>query len=284
MRRSPTFRKAVCVIIPPQHAGAAEGSRKRTVETACRLERCRARVEDHKEKTMNPILIGLASAATIALAVPAAAQYGNNNQWNANRANTSAGVNVDFSNRIDQLEERLEDGIDAGTIDRTEARSLRQQVRQLARLEAQYGRDGIDQQERRELQQRIRTVRQQLRVADNGNDGRYRDWDRWDREDGYAQNNGNDGRWNNGPGSRYQEVSEVCSQRGTAVTAILRNIFGADNCLRVGERASTSLSALPSQYRNDFRDGSGFYYRYVDGNVVQVDSRTNVVARIYDVG
>lgn len=236
---------------------------------------------------MKRMLLSLASVATIALATPAVAQYGNNNQGNTNQTNTwngNSGGNVDYEDRIDQLEDRLEDGIDAGTIDRTKARSLRQQLRQLTRLESQYEQNGFDQQERRDLQQRIRTVRQDLRTADNRNESRYSNWDRWDREDGYGQNASQYGGRNNGQNSRYQEVSEVCSDRGTAATAILRAIMGADNCLRVGERASTSLGALPSQYRNEFRDGSGFYYRYLNGNVVQVDSRTSVVARIYDVG
>lgn len=215
---------------------------------------------------MKKLILTLAAATAIA-ATPAVAQYGA-------QASVNAGGGAGIANRIDQLEDRLEAGIDTGAIDRNEARSLRQQIRQLNRLESQYSRNGLTQQERQDLQQRIRTVRQQLRVADGGNNnGRYADWD---RDDDFGQNNsyGN---------NRYQEVSQVCAQ-ASGITGILRGILGNDNCLRVGERVTGNLAQLPSQYRNEFRDGNGFYYGYLDGNVVQIDSRTRVVARIYDVG
>lgn len=226
----------------------------------------------------------VAAASALALAAPAAAQYGSqqpgaapygSQSYDPRRANDD-----NFADRLDQLEDRLEAGIDDGTIDRTEARSLRLQIRQLTRLESQYGRDGLSQDERRDLQQRLRTVRRDLRLADGGNNGRYADWNRdWDRDERS---------WQDGPGrgSRYQEVGEVCSQqRANAMTAILRNIFGTDNCLRVGERvtATASMSALPSQYRSEFRERSGVAYRYLEGNVIEIDTRTNVVTRIYDV-
>jgi hypothetical protein len=67
------------------------------------------------------------------------------------------------------------------------------------------------------------------------------------------------------------------------ITGIIGSLFGVDNCLSVGERVTGSLQAVPAGYADNFRDGGGYYYRYLDGNVVQVDSRTGVVAHIYDV-
>lgn len=53
--------------------------------------------------------------------------------------------------------------------------------------------------------------------------------------------------------------------------------------LRVGERVSGGLYAVPNAYRYRFRDGGGVYYRYGDGNVYQIDARSGVVLRIYRV-
>lgn len=51
--------------------------------------------------------------------------------------------------------------------------------------------------------------------------------------------------------------------------------------LRVGVRAPGGLSPVPPEYRTRYRDGNGVYYRYDDGNIYQVDARTNVILRIH---
>ncbi|HVR90309.1 MAG TPA: hypothetical protein VHG29_04340 [Novosphingobium sp.] len=235
---------------------------------------------------------------------------------NAN-AQIYAGENG-FRNRIAQLDARLQAGVRSGQISTSEARPIRQQIRYLIQLEQRYAANGLTQQERQDLQRRWRYTRQALRAADPNNGG-YAQWDREDpygpnyrdaNNDGYddAYNNGgrnNDGGYNNGGynndgynnGSynnggynddrnngtgRYRQVNEVCRSRGT-LGGILSAVFGTDNCLRVGERVTTasSLSALPNQLRGEFRDSDYYTYRYVDGNVVEIDTRTSVVARIY---
>lgn len=253
---------------------------------------------------MKKLLISLTAASAIAAAAPAAAQYGSQpygSQPYGAQANVNANVQLNLRNRIAQLGQRLEAGITAGTIDRNEARSLRQQVRQLQRVESQYARGGLTQRERQDLQQRIRAVRQQLRVADGGNPNRYADWDNdnfgYDQgygNQGYNQGYGNQG-YNQGYGNqgygqgygqgRYREVGEVCGQRA-GLGAVLGAILGADNCLRVGERVTSTagLSGLPGQLSDQFRDRSGYTYRYLEGNVVEIDTRTSVVTRIYNVG
>jgi hypothetical protein len=50
--------------------------------------------------------------------------------------------------------------------------------------------------------------------------------------------------------------------------------------LRVGVRAPTGLSPVPPEYRTQYRDGNGVYYRYDDGNIYQVDARTNLILRV----
>ena len=200
-----------------------------------------------------------------------------------------------FSNRIAQLEARLQAGVRSGQITTSEARPIRQQILYLTQLDRRL------QQQRQDLQRRWRYTREALRAADPNNGG-YPQWDREDpygpnyrdaNNDGYddsTYNNGgynndgyNDGRYN-GSG-RYQQVNEVCRSRGS-LGDILGAVFGSDNCLRVGERVTTatSLSALPTELRGEFRDSNYYTYRYIDRNVIEIDTRTSVVARIYQVG
>lgn len=228
---------------------------------------------------MSKIMLALAGSTALIVAVPAVGQTST-----YSRADLNSGAWA--SQRIDQLEERLDDGIEAGSIDRTEARNLRVQIRELNRLESRYLADGsLSQTERTDLIQRMRTTRQQLRVADGGR-SQYAEWRDDDPYSGYnpntsyGSNASNDG--------EYAQVNEVCaastsSGKSAKINAFLGRIFGADNCLRVGERVTTSLNAVPSEYRDDFPSRSGYRYGYVEGNVVEINSRTGVVARIYDV-
>jgi hypothetical protein len=215
---------------------------------------------------MNKLLIALAAtAATTAIAAtPAAAQWGAQTNVNAR-----AGANI--SNRIAQLETRLQAGIQSGEINRTEARSLRRQVRELQRLDARYSSNGLTVQERQDLQQRLRSVRQQFRLADGGgNNGRWADSD----DDGYQGQGG-------AYVAAYEEV-DACDGNGS-LGGLIGGIFGSRNrdCVEVGERAPSNLGALPYELRNQFRDGNGIAYR-TDGQLIyQIDVRTNTVLRVY---
>ncbi|HEY0043918.1 MAG TPA: hypothetical protein VGB62_05140, partial [Allosphingosinicella sp.] len=70
---------------------------------------------------------------------------------------------------------------------------------------------------------------------------------------------------------------------------LIDSIFGGgnnsndDDCvgLQVGQRASGNLSALPYQYRNQFRDSNGIAYRTDGRNIYQIDTRTSTVLRVY---
>lgn len=213
---------------------------------------------------MHKYLLAMTAGAAIMASAPALAQ-----------SSVSTSNAMGINNRISQLETRLQAGIRSGEIDRNEAVSIRQQLRQLTRLDRRYSRNGYTQEERRDIQQRIRDTRQQLRSADGGN-SRYAEWRDDEYYDRYAQG---------GTGRRYHEVSQVCAQQRTGLSSILGAVFGSDNCLRVGERATTyGMSAVPSEYRNQFPDTSSYMHRYLEGNVVQIDSRTGLVTRIYDMG
>lgn len=248
---------------------------------------------------MNKIIIALAATTAFAGAMPAAAQYG-------------AGGNVPI--RSDQLQLQLQAGVRSGAISRAEAMPLREQLMQLTRLERLYARDGISGRERADLQHRINSLRQGIRMAERGGNGRYgRDDDRYDRDDrfsdrnGYDRNNdgwddrdGNrdgrwdvdarndsnrdgwddrdhdrDGRWDNDEGYGREAVQD----RGV-VGQIIDRVTGTGG-LRVGQRASADLGTLPYAYRNAYRDGAGTYYRSDGRQIYQIDARTQTVVRIY---
>lgn len=219
---------------------------------------------------MNKLLFPMAALGAIAAAAPAAAQYGYN-------SDVRAGGAVGISNQITQLDARLQAGISAGLINRSEARELRMDLRNLRLLERRYSYNGFTQAERMDLRQRLRSVRQELRMADNG---------RFDRDNRYG--NWNDPYWNegySGQGGPYEPAYDtVCDTRG-GIGGLIDGVLGRDNCysLRVGSRASGNLYSVPSQYRYRYRDGNGVYYRSDGRAIYQIDARTNTVLRIYDV-
>ena len=124
------------------------------------------------------------TAVSALVAVPAAAQYA--------QPNVNAGGTTGVQNRIGQLQTRFQAGLDQGTISRREARPLRQQMRTLVDLEASYRADGLTREERVDLRQRIRSLHEQIRVADGGAYDRYdRYVDRDDNDGAYAANDPN---------------------------------------------------------------------------------------------
>jgi len=230
---------------------------------------------------MNKLFLSMAAMGAIAVAAPAAAQsgYGNNGYQNGYGPNANAGGGMGISNRIAQLDARLQAGIQNGDIDRAEARSFRMQIRQLQRLEQQYSYNGLTQAERQDLQQRLRSLRQDIQVADNGRydrDSRYSWDDRYDNNSGYS-----------GRGGPYEQPYDTYCQTGSrgGVGGLIDGVLGRNdnNCgLRVGSRVSSSLYSVPSQYRYRFRDGNGVYYRSDGRNIYQIDARSQTVLRIYD--
>jgi hypothetical protein len=226
---------------------------------------------------MKKLLLSMAAVGALAAAAPALAQTGYGGYGNYG-TNVNAGGAVGISNRIAQLNARLNAGIQAGVISRTESRSLRMQMRQLQRLERQYSYNGLTQTERQDLQMRLRTLRQDIRVADNG---------RYDRDTRFGS--WNDTNYNNdvytGQGGPYESADAYCdnSSRGV-IGGVIDSVLGRDdNCgtLRVGSRAMGNLYAVPSQYRYQFRDGNGVYYRSDGRAIYQIDARTGTVLRVY---
>jgi hypothetical protein len=251
---------------------------------------------------MKTILIALAATTAFVGAAPAAAQYG--------------GGNVPI--RSDQLQVQLQAGLRSGAITRAEAAPLREQLMQLTRLERLYARDGISGRERADLQHRINSLRQGIRMAARDGEGRFGgDDDRYDRDDdrysrgdvdsrydrnndGWDDRDGNrdgrwdvdarndsnrdgwddrdynrDGRWDNDEGYGREQVSD----RGV-VGQLIDRVTGTGG-LRVGQRVSGDLTAVPYAYRSEYRDGAGAYYRSDGRQIYQIDARTQTVVRVY---
>lgn len=264
---------------------------------------------------MKKIILSMAAVSALAIGAPAAAQYQTQNSYQ-----TQNGVNANgnLSARIDQLRVRIQAGVQSGAISRTEALPLRQQLRALTQLERQYSANGLSGQERSDLQQRLRTLREQVRTADGGANGRY---DQYDRDNGYGQtgqygnqsgqygngqydraydrnNDGfddrdldRDGRWdddarngaNNGSyGNGTYGNDDGYEQPATrgGLGGVIDNVLGRGG-LRVGQRASGNLSAVPSAYRDQYRDSGSSYFRTDGRQIYQIDARTQTVVRVY---
>jgi hypothetical protein len=206
-----------------------------------------------------------------AAAAPAAAQYYpiNQNQY-VNQNQYGGQANANFSARIDQLRVRLQAGVQSGLITRGEAAPIREQIRELNRLDRQFAANGYSGPERATLQQRIRQVRQQLRMADNGASGRY---NQWDAEDAYNQ--GYQQPYQQGYNQGYQQPV----QQG-GIAGVVNQLLGVSG-LQVGQRASSNLYGIPVQYQNQYRDGNGVYYRTDGRRIYQIDARSQTVVRIF---
>jgi hypothetical protein len=226
---------------------------------------------------MKKLLIAASALGALAVAAPAPAQYANQGAYR----NVNAGGAVGVQNRIARLDARIEAGVQNGSITRSEARNLRQQLRDLERRERAYSRDGLSRQERADLQQRVRLFRDQLAMADGGGRGQY----------GYnnADVGYDDGYY--GQGGPYEAYCEDDDRSRGGLGGIIDSIFGGgrnnnDDCsrgLRAGQRASGNLYAVPYHLRDRFRDGGGVVYRSDGRNVYQIDARTSTVLRVYGI-
>ncbi|HEX8572558.1 MAG TPA: hypothetical protein VF759_07395 [Allosphingosinicella sp.] len=253
---------------------------------------------------MNKIIIALAATTAFAGAAPVAAQSGGYGSYG----------NGNLQLRSDQLQMQLQAGVRSGAITRAEAMPLRDQLRQLVRLETVYAADGISGRERADLQHRINSLRQGIRMAERNGDGRYgrdderldrddrysRDDDgRWDRNnDGWDDRDGNrDGRWDvdsrndsnrdgwddrdyNRDGRWDNDEGYRQTDNRGVVGQILDRVTGNDG-LRVGQRAPADLGGVPYAYRARYRDGNGVYYRSDGRQIYQIDARTQTVVQVY---
>lgn len=107
---------------------------------------------------MKKYLLSLAALPLAAYACQASAQ-----------GMANAGGAVGVQNRIANLEARYNAGLNAGVFTPAERSAISRQLTDLRRLERSYSSNGLSPSERRVLQQRIRTLREQLRTAGGPN-------------------------------------------------------------------------------------------------------------------
>jgi hypothetical protein len=70
-----------------------------------------------------------------------------------------------INQRQARLDQRIDQGIRSGALNRNEARRLRQESRQLATLEGRYRRDGLSASERRDLDRRFDALSARVRYG-----------------------------------------------------------------------------------------------------------------------
>ena len=212
--------------------------------------------------------IFLTTAAALCIAAPAAAQPWHNP--------TSQSI---------ELQTQIDAGVRSGTISQRELPQLRESLRQLTMLERQLSVGGLTGREHATLQQRGNALRQEISFASQSRRGmgRFDDHDRagWEArydsehrsawEDRYmserraAWDSGRDGGF--GASSRFES-----SDRGDR--------FAGD--VRIGQRATRRMVALPDQYRGEFRDSDQVYYRYDSDRVFEIDRNSGLILRLFD--
>lgn len=123
-------------------------------------------------KTFTILLAGLGIAtaalpATTAVAAPAPAHR------DAGFQGQGQGAWQNINARQTRLEQRINQGIRSGALNRNEATRLRNEFRALSRLEAQYrrSRPGLTVAERRDLDRRFDSLSARIRIEKNDRNG-----------------------------------------------------------------------------------------------------------------
>ena len=131
---------------------------------------------------MKKVLLSVVAATTLAAALPAVAQpYGNAYGHPSNRGYDDRGYSqqhwTPMGQRIERLNQRIEQGVARGAITRGEARRLRMELMGLVRLENRYRQGGLNGWERQDLDRRFDQLRMQIREERRDDDRRDRRYD-----------------------------------------------------------------------------------------------------------
>lgn len=108
---------------------------------------------------MRKFLIPAILISAVAVSAPAASQH------RSNYGHQGVGI----ERQLDQIEQQIDRARDRRQISRDEARRLQRQADRIDNLHDRYRRNGLNQRERHDLQNRIQRLRQQFR---------------WERRDG----------------------------------------------------------------------------------------------------
>ena len=258
---------------------------------------------------MKRLLITLAAIPIATIAVEASAQT---------YVTSSANANATVQNQIVQLQAQLDAGVRSGAIDTTERRRLRQEIRALTRLRAQYAANGLNNQEWNVLQQRVGNLSQQLQVAGGGYAYGYSQ-----PGNGYAY--GNTGYTYDQYGRRVQAPTYTYDQYGRPVQTqsgyygqggpyvpypqtntnsgvgnVLGNVLGSvlgggsglggnilgsilgNGGLRVGDLITGTIgSVLRPAPSTSYQSRGDVYFRSDGQRVYEIDARTNQVIAVH---
>jgi hypothetical protein len=157
-----------------------------------------------------------------------------------------------------QLRVQIDAGISRGTISRRESIGLRADLDRLVRLEQRFSPSGISGREHAILMQRSTSLAKDIRIAsrDHRRGG--------DRPMAWESRESN-GQWV--PDARFAGLHPGDRYVGDA---------------RIGQYATTSIIAMPVQYRDEYVDTDRIYYGYNDGRVYQIDRQSRMILALLD--
>ena len=124
---------------------------------------------------MRKFLISAAvAAATLGIAAPAAAQYGQGRyeQRNHNQHNVNHQAVNQLLRDLDRAEAQIQRGIQRGNISQREAQGLRREAANIRQRLHRATRNGLSQREFAELRQRINHLEQRVRIERRDRDNR----------------------------------------------------------------------------------------------------------------
>jgi hypothetical protein len=127
-----------------------------------------------RNRTMKKILLSIAAVSAIAAAVPAVASAQDYGYDRGPDRGYDRGYGYG-GDRVARLDDRIDRGIRSGGLTRNEAWRLKGDLRETARLEARYRRDGLNRWEREDLDRRFDRISAQIR------------YERHDRDYGYGR-------------------------------------------------------------------------------------------------
>lgn len=211
---------------------------------------------------MKKILLSAAALAALASATPASAQLGDIIQGEILRQAIGGLIGDKSSSRSGQLDTRIRQAYERGEISQQEANSLHSEYLQLRSLERDYRRNGLNREERYDLQRRTQRLEERIQSARYDRDDDYGRDGRWDRDDDrYGRDDRRDG-------DRYG--------RNVCPPGLAKKNNG---CLPPGQ--AKKMDRYEDRYADGMRDNDRYVYqRRSDGRVYQIDRRTGEVVRV----
>lgn len=209
---------------------------------------------------MKRTILSLLAATTIVAGVPSFASAQNNQDW------------ISVNQRQAQLDQRIDVGLRNGQLSQQEAARLRAEFNTLVRLEGQYRQNGLDRNERAELDRRFDQLSSNIRTERADRDGRGDRGDRYDRYDRYDRR----GRWEN-----LNERQAQFTQRLDRAVADRRITRRQANSLKA---EFYSIAQLEQRYRRNGLDRNERAELDTRFDRLQANFRASIDSRQYGYG